>query len=59
MEINHVMPMRENTKRKYKKIWKRYGELLGAAKVMDIYYQLADEFDMSVERIRQIIAIRK
>lgn len=50
--------MRENTKRKYEKIWKRYGELLGVPKVMDIYYQLADEFDMSVDRIRQIIAIK-
>lgn len=58
MEINHVMPMRENTKRKYNRIWKRYGELLGTSKVMDIYYQLADEFDMSVDRIRQIIAIK-
>lgn len=52
------MLMRENTKRKYNRIWKRYGELPGTSKVMDIYYQLADEFDMSVDRIRQIISIK-
>lgn len=52
------MLMRENTKRKYNRIWKRYGELPWTSKVMDIYYQLADEFDMSVDRIRQIIAIK-
>ena len=51
--------MRETTRRKYKRIYKRYKELLGASSVMGIYYSLADEFDMSVERIRQIIALMR
>lgn len=51
--------MRETTRRKYKRIYKRYKELLGASTVMCIYYSLADEFDMSVERIRQIIALMR
>ena len=49
--------MRETTIKKYKRIYKRYKELLGSNTVMNIYYQLADEFAMSVERIRQIIKI--
>ena len=51
--------MRENTKRKYERIWVRFNELTGNPRVMSIYYQLADEFDMSIERIRQIILMRK
>jgi len=49
--------MRETTIKKYKRIYKRYKELLGSNTVMNIYYQLADEFAMSIERIRQIIKI--
>ena len=49
--------MRETTKKRYKRIYKRYQELLGTDSVMNIYYRLADEFDMSVDRIRQIIAM--
>lgn len=49
--------MRETTMRRYKRIHKRYKELLGTTTVMNIYYQLADEFAMSIERIRQIIKI--
>ena len=49
--------MRETTKKRYKRIYKRYQELLGTDSVMNIYYKIADEFDMSVDRIRQIIAM--
>ena len=51
--------MRETTKRRYTRIHNRFRQLLGTTNVMSIYYQLADEFDMSVERIRQIIALQK
>lgn len=51
--------MRETTRKKYRRIYKRYKELLGTTMVMNIYYQLADEFAMSVERIRQIIALKR
>ena len=51
--------MRENTLRRYRRIRSRYKQLLGAGSVMHIYYQLADEFDLSMERIRQIIALTK
>ena len=51
--------MRETTRKKYGRIYKRYKELLGTTTVMDIYYHLADEFAMSVERIRQIIALKR
>ena len=51
--------MRETTKKRYKRIYKRYKELLGTDTVMHLYYRLADEFDLSIERIRQIIAISK
>ena len=54
-----VMPMRETTINRHRKIRKRYKELLGTDTVMNIYYRLADEFCMSVDRIRQIIAMRK
>ena len=50
--------MRENTKRRYLRIRRRFNEIVGSGKVMDIYYQLGDEFDMSVERIRQIIRMK-
>ncbi len=53
------MPMRETTIKRHRKIRKRYKELLGTSSVMNIYYRLADEFCMSVDRIRQIIAMRK
>lgn len=49
--------MRENTLRRYRRIRSRYKQLLGTGSVMHIYYQLADEFDLSMERIRQIIAL--
>lgn len=49
--------MRETTKKRYKRIYKRYQELLGTDTVMNIYYKLADELGMSIDRIRQIIAI--
>lgn len=49
--------MRETTKKRYKRIYKRYKEVVGTDTVMNIYYRLADEFGMSVERIRQIITI--
>ena len=51
--------MRETTIKRHRKIRKRYKELLGTDTVMNIYYRLGDEFCMSVDRIRQIIAIRK
>ena len=51
--------MRETTRRRYTRIHKRYLELLGTDTVMHIYYRLADEFDMSVDRIRQIIAMQR
>ena len=51
--------MRENTVKRYNKIRKRYKELLGSGPVMHLYYQLADEFDMSMERVRQIIALTR
>lgn len=51
--------MRETTIKRYRKIRKRYKELLGTDRVMKIYYLLADEFCMSVDRIRQIIAIHQ
>ena len=51
--------MRETTRRRYTRIHKRYLELLGTDIVMHIYYRLADEFDMSVDRIRQIIAMQR
>ena len=50
--------MRETTIKRHRKIRKRYNELLGTDTVMNIYYRLADEFCMSVDRIRQIIAMR-
>lgn len=49
--------MRETTKRRYRKIRKRFNELLGTGKLMCIYLQLAEEFDLSDERIRQILAL--
>lgn len=49
--------MRETTKIRYQRIYKRYKEIVGTDWVMNIYYQLGDEFGMSVERIRQIIKI--
>ena len=49
--------MRETTKRRYRKIRKRFNELLGTGKLMCIYLQLAEEFDLSDERIRQIVAM--
>lgn len=49
--------MRETTKRRYRKIRKRFNELLGTDKLMCIYLQLAEEFDLSDERIRQILAL--
>ena len=48
--------MRETTIKRHRKIRKRYKELLGTDTVMNIYYRLGDEFCMSVDRIRQIIA---
>ena len=50
--------MRETTIKRHRKIRKRYKELLGTDTVMNIYYRLGDEFCMSVDRIRQIIAMR-
>ena len=49
--------MRETTKRRYRKIRKRFNELLGTGKLMCIYLQLAEEFDLSDESIRQIVAM--
>lgn len=49
--------MRETTKKRYQRIYKRYQELLGTSSVMNIYYKIADEKGMSIDRIRQIIAI--
>ena len=49
--------MRESTERRYRRIFRRYHEIVGSDTVMNVYYRLADEFDMSVDRIRQIIAI--
>lgn len=49
--------MRETTKRRYKRIRERFNQLAGTDGVMNLYYQVASEFDMSVERIRQIIAL--
>lgn len=54
-----VKCMRETTRRRYRRIYKRYKELLGRGAVMEIYYRLGDEFDMSMERIRQIIALMR
>ena len=51
-----IMATRETTIKRHRKIRKRYKELLGSDTVMNIYYRLADEFCMSVDRIRQIIA---
>lgn len=51
--------MRETTRRRYLHIFNRYKQLLGTGTVMHIYYCLADEFDMSTERIRQIIALMR
>ena len=48
--------MRETTKRRYKRIRTRFNELLGSDKLMNIYARLEDEFDLSAERIRQILA---
>ena len=50
--------MHETTIKRHCKIRKRYKELLGTDTVMNLYYRLADEFCMSVDRIRQIIAMR-
>ena len=52
-----MKPIRETTRKRYKRIYKRYQELLGTDTVMNIYYKLADELGMSIDRIRQIIAI--
>lgn len=54
---NNIIIMRETTKRRYRKIRKRFNELLGTGKLMYIYLQLAEEFDLSDERIRQIVAM--
>ncbi len=51
--------MRLTTQRRYLHIRERYKQLLGTDTVMHIYYRMADEFDMSVERIRQIIALTR
>ena len=51
--------MRETTRKRYQRIYKRYKEVVGTDTVMNIYYRLADEFDMSLERIRQIIALMR
>lgn len=58
-QLNEGMPVRDTTRRKYYHIHQRYKALLGTDTVMHIYYKLADEFDMSVERIRQIIALKR
>ena len=57
MESCNEGDMRETTKKRYKRIYARYKELLGTDTVMNVYYRLADEFDMSLDRIRQIIEI--
>ena len=49
--------MRETTKKRYKQIYTRYKELLGTDTVMNLYHQIAEEKGMSIDRIRQIIAI--
>jgi hypothetical protein len=51
--------MRETTIKRHCKIRQRYKELLGTDSVMNIYYSIGDEFCMSVDRVRQIIAMRK
>ena len=57
MESSNEGDMRETTKKRYERIYARYKEMLGTDSVMNIYYRLADDFDMSVDRIRQIIAL--
>ena len=49
--------MRETTKKRYERIYARYKEMLGTDTVMNIYYKIAEEKGMSIDRIRQIIAI--
>lgn len=59
MENGKTGAMRETTRRKYMRIRERFNQLAGTDSVMNLYYQIASEFDMSVERIRQIIAISR
>ena len=48
--------MRQTTKKRYERIRQAAGELYGKMPVMRIYTELADQFDMSDERIRKILA---
>ena len=47
--------MRPTTERRYRRIRKAFNELAGTMPVMRIYARLAEQFDLSEERIRKIL----
>ena len=48
--------MKASTIKRYKRIRLMFNELLGTMPVMHIYARLAEQFDLSEERIRKILA---
>ena len=48
--------MKTTTERRYRRIRKAFNELAGTMPVMRIYAQLAEQFDLSEEWIRKILA---
>ena len=48
--------MKETTRKRYYRIKKAAGELYGKMPVMRIYARLAEQFELSEERIRKILA---
>ena len=48
--------MRPTTAKRYSRIRKAFGELAGTMPAMHIYARLAEQFDLSEERVRKILA---
>ena len=48
--------MKPSTQKRYRVIRQAFNGLLGTMPVMHIYARLADQFDLSEERIRKILA---
>ena len=48
--------MRPTTEKRYRRIRKAFNELAGTMPVMRIYARLAEQFDLSEERIRKILS---
>ena len=51
--------MKASTKRRYQRIREAFNARLGTMPVMRLYAQIGEDFDLSEERIRKILARKK